>query len=174
MAVRHTVALSSIGADATSRFDFAVDGEQSVAAEKGWTTLRWPWQPATAAEDGSGGGVQFLNVLQGVGLAFVTALVLALGLGLATAWTEAWHASDGLLQVLNLVVIAAGGFYGGRTTRRLGWLHGGLIGIVYVLLVSWMLAPEFGWTALVSWPWLREALFAFLAGAVGGIVGVAS
>lgn len=138
--------------------------------------MRWPWQRGTSASvDNSGGnGVQIFSVMQGVGLAFISALGLALVLGLATAWTEAWAPSDGLLRVLNLVVIAAGGFYGGRKTRRLGWLHGGLTGIVYVLLVSWMLAPEFGWTVLVSGPWLMEGLYAFLSGSLGGIVGVAS
>lgn len=115
-----------------------------------------------------------MNVLQGVGLAFLSALALALVLGLATAWTAAWAPSDGLLRVLNLLVIAAGGFYGGRKTKRLGWLHGGLIGFAYVLLVSWMLAPQFGWAVLISGPWLLEGLYAFLSGAAGGVLGVAS
>lgn len=115
-----------------------------------------------------------LSVLQGVGLAFVAALGFAFVLGLATAWTATWAPSDGLLRVLNLAVIAAGGFYGGRAGRRLGWLHGGLTGLVYVLLVSWMLAPQFGWAAFVSAPWLTEALYAFLSGAAGGVLGVAA
>lgn len=135
--------------------------------------MRFPWRSGSSGE-GNGGGLQFLNVLQGVGLAFMSALALSLVLGLATAWTVAWDPPDTLLRILNLVVIAAGGFYGGRRARRQGWLHGGLAGFIYVLLVSWMLAPQFGWSVLISGPWLREALFAFVAGATGGILGVAS
>lgn len=141
--------------------------------EKRWTALRFPWRSASSGDD-NGGGFQVLNVLQGVGLAFISALALSLVLGLATAWTVAWDPSEMVLRVLNLVVIAGGGFYAGRRARRQGWLHGGLTGIIYVLLVSWMLAPQFGWAVLVSAPWLRETLFAFLAGAFGGIFGVAS
>lgn len=136
-----------------------------------WTALRFPWRVEGVTD---GGGLQLHNILQGVGLAFIAALGLSFVLGLATAWTTAWDPSDMLLRALNLFVIAAGGFYGGRRARRQGWLHGGLIGLVYVLLVSWMLLPQFEWAMLVSSVWLKEAVFSFLAGALGGILGVAA
>lgn len=126
---------------------------------------------------GAGGGApsfRFLGVLQGVGVTFIVALACALVIGLAVAWTPMWDASDGLLKVMNLLAIAAGGLYAGRKVRRLGWLHGGLVGLVYVLLVSWMIGPEFGVAQLATTIWLREALYAFVAGALGGVVGVAT
>lgn len=126
---------------------------------------------------GSGGGApgfRFIGVLQGVGFTFIVALACALFIGLAVAWTPTWDASDTLLRVINLLAVAAGGFYAGRKVRRLGWLHGGLAGLLYVLLVSWMLGPEFGFAQLANTVWLREALFAFVAGTVGGVIGVAS
>lgn len=128
------------------------------------------------AGGGAGGapGFRFLGVLQGVGFTFVGSLVCALLIGLAVAWTPTWDASDGLLKTVNLLAVAAGGLYAGRKVQRLGWLHGGLSGLVYILLVSWMVGPEFGFAQLATAFWLREALYAVVAGAVGGVIGVAT
>ncbi|MBO8140952.1 MAG: TIGR04086 family membrane protein [Firmicutes bacterium] len=131
--------------------------------------MRVAWR---SSHGGEGGGLGVGSVLQGVGAAFVLALLLSAAVGLAVAWTPRWDASDGLLKGLNLVAVAAGGFYAGRRTKRLGWLHGGLVGLVYVLLVTWMMVPEFGLAQLATVVWLREALYACLAGGAGGVAGV--
>lgn len=142
--------------------------------------MRFPPGRAGQGDDTAGGagggapGVRFLGVLQGVGFTFIVALACALIIGLAVAWTPTWDASDTFLRVINWLAVAAGGFYAGRKAQRLGWLHGGLSGLLYVLLLSWMLAPEFGLAQLATAVWLREALFAFVAGTVGGVIGVAS
>lgn len=142
--------------------------------------MRFPPGRTGAGGDVGGGspgpapGFRFLGVLQGVGFTFVGALACALLIGLAVAWTPTWDASDSLLKTVNVIIVAAGGLYAGRKTRRLGWLHGGLSGLVYIMLVSWMTGPDFGWAQLATVDWLRDGLLAFVAGAVGGVIGVAS
>ncbi|MFS8523288.1 MAG: TIGR04086 family membrane protein, partial [Limnochordales bacterium] len=78
--------------------------------------------------------VRLLSVLQGVGLAFAAAVVGALVLGLVAAWAPVWDPSDGLLKAINVAAVAAGGVYAGRKAPRLGWLHGGAAGLLYVVL----------------------------------------
>jgi len=125
------------------------------------------------SHDGQGGfAIGFASILQGVGLAFAAVLAASAVIGLAVAWTPAWDAADSLLVSLNVAAMACGGWLAGRRAPRLGWLHGGLAGLLYMLLVSWLLAPVAGVDqalAVVGW---KPLLYGFLAGAAGGIVGV--
>jgi len=130
---------------------------------------------ARGSQSGDGGfPLGVASLLQGVGFSLVAALGLSTVVGLAVAWTPAWDASDGLLKALNLLAVAAGGLLAGRRAPRLGWLHGGLVGLVYVLLVTGMLVPDGGLGRLISSAGLAPAVYAFLAGTLGGMLGVLS
>jgi len=131
-------------------------------------------RPADGGGGASGKPFRATVVLQGVGFALAASLAASLVLGLFIAWTPAWDAPDSLLKILNVLAVVGGGVYAGRKARRLGWLHGALAGLVYLLLVTWMVTPHFSWAQLGSAAWLRDALLACGAGALGGILGVAS
>lgn len=126
------------------------------------------------ADGGTGGGprFRFFSVLQGVGLTFVLALASALVIGLVVAWTPTWDASDTLLKTVNVLAVVAGGLYAGKKARRLGWLHGAVSGLVYIVLVTWMVGPDFSLAQLATAAWLQDAALALAAGAVGGVLGV--
>lgn len=129
---------------------------------------------ANGGAGSNGRGLRFSSVLQGVGFAFAASLAASLVIGLIVAWTPTWDASDALLKALNVLAVVGGGLYAGRKSRRLGWLHGAGSGLVYILLVTWMISPDFSWSQLITAAWLRDALLASGAGALGGIVGVAT
>ncbi|HEY8497202.1 MAG TPA: TIGR04086 family membrane protein [Limnochordales bacterium] len=114
------------------------------------------------------------SILHGLGVTFLAALAFSVSVGLGVALTPAWDAPDALLNGLNLLAVGAGGFAAGRRARRLGWLHGGLVGVVYLLLVSWMLAPGEAMEAVATAAGLKTAAYGFLAGALGGVLGVAA
>src|SRR5690554_3433227 len=117
--------------------------------------------------------VRLLSVLQGVGLAFAAAVVGALVLGLVAAWAPVWDPSDGLLKAINVAAVAAGGVYAGRKALRLGWLHGGAAGLLYVVLATSMTGQPVSLARLATAAWLKDAALAFGAGAAGGMAGVA-
>lgn len=137
-----------------------------------------PKRGARPGGDGGGGAngrpFRATIVLQGVGFAFAASLAASVVVGLLIAWTPAWDAPDALLKTLNVLAVASGGVYAGRKARRLGWLHGAASGFIYILLVTWMVSPEFSWAQLATAAWLQDALLACGAGALGGVVGVAS
>ncbi|MFO7310631.1 MAG: TIGR04086 family membrane protein [Bacillota bacterium] len=114
------------------------------------------------------------SILHGLGVTFLASLAFAVSVGLAVALTPAWDAPDALLKGLNLLAVGAGGFAAGRRAHRLGWLHGGLVGVAYLLLVSWMLSPGEGIGALATAAGLKTAAYGFMAGALGGVLGVAA
>lgn len=130
--------------------------------------------PVTARgpQGGEGGfPLRVGSVVQGVGLTLAAALALASAIGLAIAWTPAWDAADGLLQGLHWAAMAVGGWWAGRTAPRLGWLHGGLTGLVYGLVVMWLVAPEGRVGLGLPTGGLTPLLYGCLAGAAGGVLG---
>ncbi|MBE3583010.1 MAG: TIGR04086 family membrane protein [Limnochordaceae bacterium] len=109
--------------------------------------------------------------LRGVIAAGLVILVLALLQGLALAFTN-WPAlSDRWLRVLNLSAIGVGAVVTGRRTRRLGWLHGLAVGVLYAILVAWWVGYGIH---IFSPPLVTWLVLAFLVGALGGMVGSAT
>lgn len=100
----------------------------------------------------------------GAGLAALTALAIYF-----TALSEPYLSLG--LYYAGFVVVLAGGAVAARRARRLGWLHGGMAGMSAACLAFVALALLFP-GSLLPGEVARQAGLAFLAGAVGGILGV--
>lgn len=98
-------------------------------------------------------------------------MLSAVLLGLAVSLTE-WEGIDGGLQGFSYVSVALGGMLAGRHGRRLGWFHGGLVGLAYYIIASLFFKGGFTLAQAASAQWLVGALFSVLAGAFGGVLGV--
>lgn len=74
------------------------------------------------------------------------------------------------VYVIHAVSLVIGGFAAGRNGGSRGWYHGGLLGIVYsliVLVIGYLaLDASFGWNVLLL------LLGGIVFGALGGIIGV--
>lgn len=108
--------------------------------------------------------------------ALLWGLVFAFGLLLATAAVmgsvahfSPWQATPGALETAGYGSIALAGWLAARRAPRAGWLHGGIVGLLFLLTASWLLVPEFPWLHWVSPSGLVRAALAFLAGAAGGM-----
>ena len=78
---------------------------------------------------------------------------------------------SGLISLITLAGVAAGGVISGRLAGGQGWLHGTMVGFVYVLLLTALT----GMVSSQSLDWLvvfLHVLSLLLAGALGGILGV--
>jgi putative membrane protein (TIGR04086 family) len=107
------------------------------------------------------GGAVLALVLTAL-VAGVTATVL-----LTTALTERYL--PWVVNSAGFVCIFAGGFFSARSAGSLGWFHGASTGLLYVLLAYVFSALFF---APVAPLWPARALFAVLAGLIGGMLGV--
>lgn len=124
---------------------------------------------------GGGGGAGFLfapgAVLKGallsLGVALLASLLLSLIIYLAN-----WENLPSTLNAFHYISIALGGVLAARSAKRLGWLHGGLVGIVYTVALAFLFAEEMSLGALVETEFLLQALWGFLAGVAGGALGV--
>jgi putative membrane protein (TIGR04086 family) len=98
--------------------------------------------------------------------------IAALILSLLLSFTKQ---NEDSLPFITYLVHAASVFIGsyvcGKRTGNKGWYHGGLLGLLYgiIILTVGFLAWDHGFFAVHSLVWIVSA---FLIGALGGIIGV--
>lgn len=120
----------------------------------------------------SSGGIDMRAVAVGTGFALaaslVAATVAACVVGL-TAVTETYLPQ--VLYVTGLALVALGAAVGARQAGRLGWVHGGLVGLSSMAVAALLIGILYpGTTSLAELA--GQGLLAFLTGCVGGVLGV--
>lgn len=73
---------------------------------------------------------------------------------------------------IHALALLIGGFISGKRTGNRGWYHGGLLGVLYSLIIE--MVGFLGFDQGVSEYTFLFVLAAFVVGALGGIVGVNS
>ena len=76
-----------------------------------------------------------------------------------------------VVQVVRTLSIAFGGMLAARASKKMGWLKGGITGIVYILW-AFLISSLFGGPAVMGSLILSDLLLGVVAGAVGGVIGV--
>lgn len=111
-------------------------------------------------------------VAAGVIAMFAITVAISAVLALTIYFTQVTEGHvSGLLYYAGLATVVVGGAVAGRRASSRGWLHGGAAGAAYVvisLLVGALLFP--GSTLLAGLG--SKLLLAFVAGALGGVIGV--
>ena len=112
------------------------------------------------------------SIFKGVINAFLITLVLLLFLGSILYFTKT---SESIIPSSMIVVscfsILLGGANATKSLEKLGWLHGGLIGFLYIgilILLSIFFMPpvSFGWSIFI------DLALGFIVGVVAGALGV--
>lgn len=124
---------------------------------------------------GGGGGSGFLfapsaiikGTLFSLGVALLASLLLSLVVTLAD-----WNNFPPSLLSFHYISIGLGGVLAARSSRRFGWLHGGIVGVIYTLTISILFTDGLASNMFMSPEWLSQALWGFLAGVAGGVLGV--
>lgn len=107
------------------------------------------------------------GTLLGAGFALLGAVLLSVIITLAE-----WDPIPTYLYAYHYVCIALGAAMAAKNTKRLGWLHGGIVGVLYLLFIAWLFPPGFHLIASASANWLPGILYSFVAGVLGGVIGV--
>jgi putative membrane protein (TIGR04086 family) len=110
------------------------------------------------------------GVLACAALALVAAAVLGL-IMYRTMLPEA--VLPNIMGAVNLVALVVGGYFAGRKAESMGWLNGGLAGLVYTALLV-LLGLFFFPGPTAALVVLRRVVVGFVLGALGGTVGVNS
>ncbi len=126
---------------------------------------------SATGENASGSTFSIGAVVRGTGLSFLVTLLAAVLLGLAVSITE-WEGFTGSLDGFTYVSVALGGMMAAKQSRKHGWLHGMLVGLVYYVISSFLFQDNFSIAQMSTGTWLLGALWSSCAGAVGGVLGV--
>jgi len=116
--------------------------------------------------------ISFAKVLKGVFLAYLLTIVLFIILALIMYFTRV---SESIIPKAVVVISALSILLSGINTTKdlesMGWLHGGLVGLLYMgvlIIISFLAAPSFAFTLNVA----IDLFISFLVGTVAGMTGV--
>jgi len=116
--------------------------------------------------------LNFVKIIRGVLLAYFITIILFLVLALVMYFTSI---SENIIPKavvgISALSIFLSGIYATRDIGHMGWLHGGLIGFLYMgilIVLSSLIAPSFAFSLNVA----IDVFISFLVGVVAGIIGV--
>lgn len=128
----------------------------------------------TGRGGGAGGaGVMFApgavvkGTLLSLGVALLASLLLSLVITLAS-----WDPFPSYLEAFHYISIGLGGVLAAKHARTLGWLHGGIVGVIYTVFMAFLFTDGMSFSALLQPEWLLNLLWGFVAGVIGGVLGV--
>lgn len=127
----------------------------------------------TVRGGGGKGGASFAvgavvkGTLFSLGVAVGTALLLSVVVIVAD-----WSTLSPYLVAFHYVAIGAGGIVAARRAKRFGWLHGGIVGVLFTIIVALLFADSASISTLLESKWLLSSLWGFAAGVAGGVLGV--
>lgn len=112
-------------------------------------------------------GIDLFILLKSLFFAFLFMLVSSTLITIVTMYSS-WEEPPLLLSGLNYLGIIFGAAYAGRRCHRKIWLHGALVGIGYILLITWV-RGELRLLGELMW-WKKTFLVTF-TGILGSFVG---
>jgi len=106
-------------------------------------------------------------ILKGVFFAFLVVSVSSIGLTVLSIALD-WDSSPALLRWASHLSVSIGAFVAGRASQRKKWLHGALVGVGFLLIMTW-LNGEIAIMKQVLW--IGRAFSLAAAGIIGAIIG---
>ena len=117
-------------------------------------------------------GLKFIKILKGVFNAYLFTIFLFLILALIMYFTKV---SESIIPkavvAISAVSISLGGVRTTKDVESMGWLHGGLVGFLYMgilVMLSFLIMPSFSF----GWNIALDLFLGFLVGVLAGILGV--
>lgn len=114
----------------------------------------------------------FLYIIKGIIFGYLLTLICYFILGGIIYFT---NLSDKVIlivfPIVSILSIAVAGFYVSRNTTSKGWLKGGIVGLLYILillLIGRFIIPNHSFSS----SGLIKSIIGFIIGSIGGIIGV--
>lgn len=109
---------------------------------------------------------------KGILAAFIFALLILVVLTLLITYT---NISESIIpmttSIVMLISTLISGMYTGSKLKKKGWLHGVIVGIIYmtiIIIMSWGLISDFKFEMYI----LYKSLIGIIVAGIGGIIGV--
>lgn len=117
--------------------------------------------------------IKFFTVLKAVLIAYLASIILFAVLALTLYFTKlSEEIIPAAVIIISSICILLSGVFTTRKVKQLGWLHGGLIGGLYVLIlfmIGMIFIPNSSKINITS---LFDIALGFILGVISGMVGV--
>lgn len=116
--------------------------------------------------------LQITAILKGLVACFACLIILSLILGFIISLNDSLgdDLMNRVLMIINYTAIFIGGVMAARWAQTKGWLHGGLVGLIYMLIVIFI-GSKYVQVAM-GFEVLLRVISGFLTGVLGGVLGV--
>ncbi len=106
-------------------------------------------------------------LLQGLFVTFMLMFSFSIVLAIVTVVSD-WEETAGILSLFNYLSILIGAGYLGKRCQSKFWLHGALVGVGYLLILTLLRADL---STMIQWAWIKQLLITAIVGMVGGLFG---
>ncbi|OGO76889.1 MAG: hypothetical protein A2Y23_07870 [Clostridiales bacterium GWB2_37_7] len=132
----------------------------------------WKAKHLGETQDEGGKNNTYMIMLKSLLFCLITSFVMILVYALILSFSSISDASmSKVTQTILIISIAISSAYGGKKTRRRGWLFGAVLGLIFtILLIPFGMA--LGQVFLMDINLIAKLLVAVVVGAIGGIIGV--
>jgi len=113
------------------------------------------------------GAVNVLLLIQGVAVSCLLLVVFALIIALITYITP-WQYTKVALMAGNYASVTIGAVYIGRKLKQRYWLHGLLLGVIFLTLMTVVRGDP---KLVLQWFWVRQLVVVSLLGILGSMCG---
>ncbi len=114
----------------------------------------------------------FLYIIKGIFFGYLLTLICYFILGGIIYFTNfSEKIIPIVITIVSIINIAIAGFYVSSNTTSKGWLKGGIVGLLYILIllvIGRFIIPDYG----LSSSGLIKLIIGFVIGSIGGIIGV--
>lgn len=118
-----------------------------------------------------GSSSYLVSLLKGMVLCFAILVVASLILGVLSSMDVIQEElANQILLVINYIAIFIGGIFTARKVDTRGWLNGGLVGLLYMVVVV-IIGMQIVSIA-IGFQMLLRIVSGFITGALGGVIGV--
>lgn len=114
----------------------------------------------------------YVTLIKALAICFILSFVMILAYALILSFSSISDAAmSKVTQTILIISVAISSAYGGKKTRRRGWLFGSGLGLVFALLLI-PFGMAFGQALALDVYLIAKLLVSAVVGAIGGIIGV--
>ena len=114
----------------------------------------------------------YVTLIKALAVCFILSFIMILIYALILSFSSVSDAAmSKVTQTILIICVAISSAYGGKKTRKRGWLFGGSLGLIFaMLLIPFSMA--FGQVFTFDIYLIAKLLVSAIVGAIGGIIGV--
>lgn len=113
-----------------------------------------------------------INILKGVGIALISTVILLIIFSIVLTYTNIQESViNPVIMIITAISILIGSSLGNIKIKKNGLINGGIIGVIYILLI-YLISSILNWRFSLNMQSMIMIVVSIVFGILGGIIGV--